>query len=105
MDSMARRVVPQRILNLCLLTETEVFCRLGNFSFPTTKNAPRGSHCGGVEVVAVATRRRRRISHARFYPCPDSVKIPAEAFVLWCEEAYTKEREKETQNERTEKNH
>ena len=70
-----------------------------------TKNAPRGSHCGGVETVAVATRRRRRISQARFYPCPASMKIPAEAFELWCEETYTKERKKETQNERTEKNH
>ncbi len=26
--------------------------------FYETKNAPRGSHCGGVEAVAGATRRR-----------------------------------------------
>lgn len=30
------------------------------------KNAPRGSHCGGVENVAIATRHRRRMSQATF---------------------------------------
>ena len=29
------------------------------------KNAPRGSHCGGKENVAFATRRRRRILRSR----------------------------------------
>ncbi|MBS6705442.1 MAG: hypothetical protein KH281_03275, partial [Lachnospiraceae bacterium] len=35
------------------------------------KNAPRGSHCGGVEDVACATRRRRRILQSRilFHIC------------------------------------
>ena len=32
-----------------------------------SKNAPQASHCGGAENVAIATRRRRRMSQATFF--------------------------------------
>ncbi len=32
-----------------------------------SKNVPRGSRCGGVENVAIATKRRRRMSQATFF--------------------------------------
>ena len=46
-----------------------VFYLLGNFVeiVLVSKNAPRGSHCGGAENVAIATRRRRRMSQATFF--------------------------------------
>ena len=45
------------------------YCLLGNFVeiVLVSKNAPRGSHCGGAENVAIATRRRRRMSQATFF--------------------------------------
>ena len=42
------------------------FYRIGNSSY-SIKNAPRGSHCGGMEDVAIATRRRRRVSQAKLF--------------------------------------
>ena len=47
----------------------EFFYLLGNFVeiVLVSKNAPRGSHCGGAENVAIATRRRRRMSQATFF--------------------------------------
>ena len=46
-----------------------VFCLLGNFVeiVLVNKNAPRGSHCGGAENIAIAIRRRRRMSQATFF--------------------------------------
>ncbi len=46
-----------------------VFYLLGNFVeiVLVSKNAPRGSHCGGAENVAIATRCRRRMSQATFF--------------------------------------
>ena len=43
-----------------------LFYRIGNSSY-SIKNAPRGSHCGGIENVAIATRRRRRVSQAKLF--------------------------------------
>ena len=45
------------------------FYLLGNFVeiVLVSKNAPRGLHCGGAENVAIATRRRRRMSQATFF--------------------------------------
>ena len=46
-----------------------VFYLLGNFVeiVLVSKNAPRGSCCDGAENVAIATRRRRRMSQATFF--------------------------------------
>ena len=44
---------------ICLFLFNRKLCSLLN------KNAPRGSHCGGKENVAFATRRRRRILRSR----------------------------------------
>ena len=48
-----------------------ITCYLMSFlcdrKFLSHKTLRCGSHCGGVEDVAKATRRRRRISRARFY--------------------------------------
>ena len=45
------------------------FCLPGKFVeiVLVSKNAPRGSHCGGAENAAIATRRRRRMSQATFF--------------------------------------
>ena len=45
------------------------FCLPGKFVeiVLVSKNAPRGSHCGGAENVAIATRRRRRMSQETFF--------------------------------------
>ena len=48
----------------CSFGDGSFFYFIGN-CFPRNKNAPRGSHCGGVEDVACATRRRRRILQSR----------------------------------------
>ena len=54
----------------CSFGDRSFFYFIGN-CFPRNKNAPRGSHCGGVEDVACATRRRRRILQRRilFHIC------------------------------------
>ncbi len=46
-----------------------LFCLPGNFVeiVLVSKKAPRGSHCGGGENIAVATRRRRGMSQATFF--------------------------------------
>lgn len=52
------------------LCDKEFTCHIGKSSMRTSympSNAPRGSHCGGIVDVAKATRRRRRISQARFF--------------------------------------
>ena len=38
------------------------------------KNAPHGSHCGGVEAAAEAARRRRRILPNRIFYIADGKK-------------------------------
>ena len=47
------------------------FCIIGNcVAFPIMqKSAPRGSHCGGIEICRFATRRRRESCGAGFYFC------------------------------------
>lgn len=57
----------------CSFGDGSFFYFIGN-CFPRNKNAPRGSHCGGVEDVACATRRRRRILQSRILSYP--VRIP-----------------------------
>lgn len=50
------------------LCDKELTCHIGKSSMRTsymTSNAPRGSHCGGIEDVADATRCRRSVSRAR----------------------------------------
>ena len=47
------------IISLCLHREFFLLYRI--------LNAPRGSHCGEVEYIAKAIRRRRRILRAGFY--------------------------------------
>ena len=49
---------------LCVFTES-FFYFIG--FYPIKQNAPRGSHCGEVEYIAKAIRRRRRILRAGFY--------------------------------------
>ena len=46
-----------------------IFCLLGKFVeiVLVSKNAPQGAHCGGAENVAIATRRRRRMSQVTFF--------------------------------------
>ena len=43
-----------------------LFYTMGNFIFYRMKTSG-GSHCGGMEDVAYATRRRRRIPQAGFF--------------------------------------
>ena len=47
----------------------EHFLLLGNFVeiVLVSKNAPRGSHCGRAENLAIAIRRRRRMLQATFF--------------------------------------
>ena len=60
------------ISSLCVFTES-FFYFIGFYPikqklrFYPMKNAPRGSHCGEVEYIAKAIRRRRRILRAGFY--------------------------------------
>ena len=51
------------IISLCL--HREFFYFIG--FYPIKQNAPRGAHCGEVEYIAKAIRRRRRILRAGFY--------------------------------------
>jgi len=46
-----------------------LFDLLGNFVeiVLVSQNVPRGAHCGGAENVAIAIRRRRRMSQASFF--------------------------------------
>ena len=56
---------------------TAPFCLLGNFVeiVLVSKKAPRGSHCGGAENVAIAIRRRRRMSQATFFIFNKTVEL------------------------------
>ncbi len=48
------------------------------------KNAPLGSHCGGKEDAAKATRRRRSVSQARHYFYNDAAISPLDILGLKC---------------------
>ena len=48
-----------------------------------SKNAPRGSHCGGAENVAIATHRRRRMSQATFFIYLFSIQLFSGKFILY----------------------
>lgn len=52
------------IISLCLHREFFLLYRILSYK---AKTAPRGSHCGEVEYIAKAIRRRRRILRAGFY--------------------------------------
>ena len=66
-----------------------VFRTIGNFVSYRTKVSD-GSHCGGKEIVADATRRRRRISQSEilFYISKNAARISLaffHRFVLRCQ--------------------